>query len=107
MNNESLRLRKKYPHRIPVIAKLAPKSKLPFLDKNKYLVPDDLTIGQFMYVIRKRIKLNPEDAMFFFLEKNVLPPTSAMFVDIYAKHKNTDGFLYLTILEESTFGSHK
>jgi hypothetical protein len=37
-------------------------------------VPADLTVGQFVYVIRKRIKLSPEKAIFVFV-KNVLPPT--------------------------------
>lgn len=40
----------------------------------RYLVPADLTVGQFVYVIRKRIKLSPEKAIFIFV-KNVLPPT--------------------------------
>jgi hypothetical protein len=41
----------------------------------RYLVLADLTIGQFVYVIRKRIKLSSEKAIFIFV-KNVLPPTS-------------------------------
>lgn len=41
---------------------------------HRYLVPSDLTVGQFVYVIRKRIKLSPEKAIFIFV-KNVLPPT--------------------------------
>jgi hypothetical protein len=40
----------------------------------RYLVPADLTIGQFVYVIRKHIKLSSEKAIFIFV-KNVLPPT--------------------------------
>jgi hypothetical protein len=42
----------------------------------RYLVPSDLTVGQFVYVIRKRIKLSPEKAIFIFTS-NVLPPTGA------------------------------
>lgn len=33
-------------------------------------------MGQFVYVIRKRIKVSPEKAIFMFV-KNVLPPTGA------------------------------
>ena len=40
----------------------------------RYLVPADLTVGQFIYVIRKRIKLPPERAIFIFVD-NVIPPT--------------------------------
>ena len=39
---------------IPVIVdKRAGDASLPDIDKKKFLVPTDLTIGQFMYVIRK------------------------------------------------------
>ena len=43
----------------------------------RYLVPADLTVGQFVYVIRKRIKVSPEKAIFMFV-KNVLPPTGML-----------------------------
>ena len=43
----------------------------------RYLVPADLTVGQFVYVIRKRIKVSPEKAIFMFV-KNVLPPTGVL-----------------------------
>lgn len=33
-------------------------------------------MGQFVYVIRKRIKVSPEKAIFMFV-KNVLPPTGS------------------------------
>ena len=40
----------------------------------RYLLPADFTVGQFVYMIRKRIKLSKEKAMFIFVN-NVLPPT--------------------------------
>jgi len=40
-------------------------------------VPADLTVGQFVYVIRKRIKLAPEKAIFVFIN-NFLPPTGEL-----------------------------
>jgi len=43
----------------------------------RYLVPADLTVGQFVYVIRKRIKLSAEKAIFIFVD-NVLPPTGTL-----------------------------
>ncbi|KAG7036126.1 apg-6, partial [Cucurbita argyrosperma subsp. argyrosperma] len=59
----------------------------------RYLVPADLTVGQFVYVIRKRIKLSPEKAIFIFVD-NVLPPTGAIMSAIYEEKKDEDGFLY-------------
>jgi GABA(A) receptor-associated protein len=62
------------------------KSDIATIDKKKYLVPADLTVGQFVYVIRKRIKLSPEKAIFIFVDE-VLPPTAALMSSIYEEHK--------------------
>mmetsp|Transcript_11540 Transcript_11540/g.29355 ORF Transcript_11540/g.29355 Transcript_11540/m.29355 type:complete len:120 (+) Transcript_11540:204-563(+) len=100
---ESLRIREKYPDRIPVIVEKAGRSDIPDIDKKKYLVPGDLTAGQFVYVIRKRIKLSPEKAIFIFVN-NILPPTAALMSSIYEEHKDEDGFLYIVYSGENTFG---
>ncbi|XAR53794.1 hypothetical protein NMG60_11022477 [Bertholletia excelsa] len=103
---ESTRIREKYPDRIPVIVEKAERSDIPDIDKKKYLVPADLTIGQFVYVIRKRIKLSPEKAIFVFV-KNMLPPSAALMSAMYEDNKDEDGFLYITYSGESTFGCAK
>ncbi|RDX66865.1 Autophagy-related protein 8f, partial [Mucuna pruriens] len=90
---EAARIREKYPDRIPVIVEKAERSDIPSIDKKKYLVPADLTVGQFVYVIRKRIKLSAEKAIFIFVD-NVLPPTGAIMSAIYDEKKDEDGFLY-------------
>jgi GABA(A) receptor-associated protein len=66
-----------------VIVEKAPKSRIGELDKKKYLVPSDLTVGQFYFLIRKRVHLRPEDALFFFVN-NVIPPTSATMGSLYS-----------------------
>ncbi|KAI9023241.1 autophagy protein Atg8 ubiquitin like protein [Hyaloraphidium curvatum] len=100
---EAERIRSKYPDRIPCIVERAEKSDIAPIDKKKYLVPSDLTVGQFVYVIRKRIKLSPEKAIFIFVS-NVLPPTNALMSLVYEEHKDDDGFLYITYSGENTFG---
>ncbi|XP_042504725.1 autophagy-related protein 8f-like isoform X1 [Macadamia integrifolia] len=104
---EAARIREKYPDRIPVIVEKAERSDIPNIDKKKrncrYLVPADLTVGQFVYVIRKRIKLSAEKAIFIFVD-NVLPPTGAIMSAIYDEKKDEDGFLYVTYSGENTFG---
>lgn len=101
---EAERIRQKYPDRIPVrlkfdfnfffhsianahlfspsftqvICEKVEKSDIATIDKKKYLVPSDLTVGQFVYVIRKRIKLSPDKAIFIFVNE-VLPPTAGMY----------------------------
>lgn len=39
-------------------------------------------VGQFYFLIRKRIHLRAEDALFFFVN-NVIPPTSATMGQLY------------------------
>lgn len=41
-----------------------------------------LAVGQFYFLIRKRIHLRAEDALFFFVN-NVIPPTSATMGQLY------------------------
>ena len=102
-SQESSKIIAKYPDRVPVIVEKSSSSKLTEIDKKKYLVPSDLTIGQFVYIIRKRIKLPPEQAIFIFI-KGKLPPTSALISSIYAENKDKDGFLYINYAGENTFG---
>lgn len=60
----------------------SPRARVQGLNKNKYLVPSDLTVGQFYFVIRKRILLKPEEALFFFVH-DTIPPTSATMGTLY------------------------
>jgi hypothetical protein len=67
-----------------VIVEKAPKSDVPDIDKKKYLVPSDITVGKFVYEIRKHMNLSPQKAIFLFVGNGVLPPTgscSAFFRD--------------------------
>lgn len=92
-----------HPNKVPVIVERAPSSNVPEIDKNKYLVPGDLTIAQFLALIRKRIKLSNDQALFIYVN-GTLPATSALFSTIYGEHKDEDGFLYVVYTGESSFG---
>lgn len=107
-----------------VIVEKAPKARIGDLDKKKYLVPSDLTVGQFYFLIRKRIHLRPEDALFFFVN-NVIPPTSATMGNLYQvnkpersaekwvsiisvafqEHHEEDFFLYIAYSDENVYGN--
>ena len=103
---EAARIREKYPDRIPVICEREPRSNIPPVDKRKYLIPMDLTVGQFVYVIRKRISIPPEKAIFIFVN-NTLPPTAALMSTVYESHKDQDGFMYMMYSGENTFGAER
>lgn len=104
--SESQRIKDKYPDRIPIICEkslMKNSSTIPNLDKTKYLVPKDLTIGQFIWVIRKRLKLEPSEALCLFANGHMMTSSSTMNV-VYDNHKDVDGFLYLKYCNENTFG---
>ena len=101
--SESEKIRKTYPDKIPIICECVKSTNLK-LDKHKYLVPQDLTVGQFVYVIRKRIKLLPEKALYLFVN-NKLPQTNALVSEVYRNEKSDDGFLYFLAHEETSFGA--
>lgn len=100
------KIQKSHPNHVPIIIEKNPNSKINEIEKFKYLVPQDQTIGQFIYIIRKRIKINENESIFVFV-KNILPRTSDMLKTIYEAHKDTDGFLYLLYSGENTFGKIK
>ncbi len=103
-HDESQRILEKYPNRIPVICETDPNNhSVIHLEKTKYLVPDSLTVGQFIYVLRKQVTLRPEEAVFVMIN-NTLPPTAALMSQIYDNHKDTDGFLYIFFMREASFG---
>ena len=103
ISDEVLKIQERYTDRIPVIVNKNSQSTIADIDKKKYLVPNELTMGQFMYVVRKRIDIAPEQAIYLFVNGN-LPTTSEQMNNIYDKYKSEDGFLYVTYSGENTFG---
>jgi GABA(A) receptor-associated protein len=101
--NESSKIMVKYPSRIPIIVEKFKDCTLNDIDKTKYLVPKDLNMNQFVYVIRKRIKLEPSQSIFLMVNGQLCPsnmPISSIYEDL----SDEDGFLYITYTSENTFG---
>ncbi len=103
--SEARRIIDKYPDRIPVIVEKDPRCKdIPDIDRKKYLVPDDLSMANFMYVIRKRIKLSPEKSLYLFVDGTNMVPTGQLVKTVYEEYSSPDNFLYIIYAGESTFG---
>jgi len=97
---ESANIMKRYPNRIPVIVE----SDSFILDKKKFLVPNGTSISQFLYIIRKRLKIAPESAIFLFFNNNTLLASTTLMSQAYKEHKHMDSFIYCKVTSESTFG---
>nr|CCC91676.1 putative microtubule-associated protein 1A/1B, light chain 3 [Trypanosoma congolense IL3000] len=100
---DAAKVREKHPHHFPVICEKVHNSDIADLDKCKFLVPSDLTVGQFVMVLRKRVQLEAESALFVYINDTVLP-SSAQMADIYTKYKDEDGFLYIKYSGEAALG---
>jgi GABA(A) receptor-associated protein len=127
---ESERIRRRYPDRIPVIVQPSSSSStlsspslfrsftssstsssscheatLTRLENEKFLVPSELSFGQFAYNIRRRLRLRAEHALFFYIGSHGKQPmlSSAMEV-LYNEHKDLDGFMYVCYADEKVFG---
>jgi len=103
--SEFNRIRSKYPDRIPIIIEKTKmnSNNIPDLDKHKFLVPADISLGQFMYVLRQRIKLKSKVAIFLFINDKLIS-TSSLIGEIYNENKHIDNFLYIKYAGENTFG---
>ncbi|KAG6412589.1 hypothetical protein SASPL_125271 [Salvia splendens] len=85
----------KYPDRVPVVAERYSKSDLPEMEKRKFLVPRDMSVGQFIHILAARLRLDPGK-----------PQTTSLIESLYNSSKDDDGFLYMCYSSEKTFGSY-
>ena len=107
------KLRCKYPDRVPIIIEESTNIKL----KNyKYLVPKDINMSQFLYIIRTNMNIDEKQAIFMFVKngnnlnsKNsnkdyILVNLNELIENIYNNFKCEDNFLYIKFGIENTFG---
>ena len=101
------KIKQQYPDKIPIICEKDPKAKMNNIDKTKYLVPNDLNVGQFSFMIRKRLQL-PETEAFFLLAKGKYSITAEMsLIDVYKKYCDSeDGFLYIAYASKEIWGNN-
>nr|XP_056708262.1 microtubule-associated proteins 1A/1B light chain 3C-like [Euleptes europaea] len=104
--SEVASIRIKFPNKLPVILERYPKEKiLPVINKVKFLVPEELTMGQFVSIIRNRMSIGPTQAFYFLADNNrsMVNMSSTMF-EVYSTYKDEDGFLYMTYASQEMFG---
>lgn len=95
-----------YPNKIPIICETRENDlHINKIDKIKFLVEKDLTIGQFMCAIRKNLKVPHERAIYLLINNNIIPPTGDIIGKIYNLYKDPeDSMLYILIGSENFFG---
>jgi GABA(A) receptor-associated protein len=112
---QSEKILSKYPDKCPiylsfdsnVLVKLGKKCNL-----NKYIVTSELTLGQFLAIIRNKINFTPYESLTLFIEEykndklksTIVATNSSTIGELYSKNKDDDGFLYLRLFKENVFG---
>ncbi|XP_044940593.1 microtubule-associated proteins 1A/1B light chain 3C [Mustela putorius furo] len=98
-------IRAKFPNKIPVIVERYPGEKfLPPLDKTKFLVPQELTMTQFLSVVRSRLVLGATEAFYLLVNNKSLVSMSVTMAEVYRDFKDKDGFVYVTYASQEVFG---
>lgn len=95
-DEEAGKLREKYPNRIPVVVNTTGDL---VINRSKYLVPDDLTLGEFTIVLRKRINIKACEAIYMFINGKIYP--SNMHLKTICGENNC---ISISVAKESTFG---
>ena len=100
---EAQRVKKKYPNGVPVVLGRMADSNIAEIDKKKFVVTKTVQVCQFMGVVRGRLSLRPDQAIFLFINGRIPGMTDTM-GSLYEKYGDEDGFLYVTYCGESVYG---
>ena len=92
----------KYINSVPVIVDSNVEN-IQKLDKNKYIVPKDITLGEFIIILRKKLVIKKYESIFLLIN-NTLISSHLTMKEIYDSNKSEDGFLYIIYRFENTFG---
>lgn len=89
--------------RIPCIA--TPKDdRTPTMNNERLLLPEDLTCQQLIHVLRKRVDMKPNQAIFVFCENKIVNGNSTVRELMYSQREHNDGRLYIVYALENVFG---
>jgi GABA(A) receptor-associated protein len=102
--DECNKILKKYGDRVPIICEKDNRISGFDLDKKKYLVSKNLLFGQFIYIIRQRLNLNDNTALFLIINNAIIPSNTSYLGTIYDEFKDMDGYLYIKYSFENVFG---
>ena len=105
IRNEVDVIKQQYPGYIPIIVRTRKNDKGIVLTKSKFLVTNEITLAQFLVILRKKISdINSTESIFLLIDNTMAPVTLTM-ASIYKEKKDKDtDMLFITVCKENTFG---
>ena len=101
---ESLTICGFWPDKLPLILEKDKRSKMSNLPKPKILCPKEFSVLQFLVFMRKKMNLPHKSGFFVMVNGGEVLSGDKMMIDIYQRHCDRDGFLYLTYGEHEVYG---
>ena len=99
------KIKSEYPEKVPIIIERAKNCTINKIIKTKYILTNTLTMAEFIKIIRGKLEIEPERALFFLVNGKNTVSTNDSLGQIYDVYKDKeDGFLYMTYSEEVVYG---
>lgn len=70
----------------------------------KILPQDSHTVSIILIPLRKKMKIHSTDSIYLFINSKIIPNSTDKILDLYNEYKDEDGFLYMDVRQENTFG---
>jgi hypothetical protein len=96
----SRKIKEKYPECVPILIDIP--SRVAY--RKKYIVGRESPLSRLILSIRDENNLAVEEGIYLMSNNTLLMP-SRFIEQIYKSHANEDGFLYITVMVENTFGN--
>lgn len=97
------RLKIKYPDRVAILVDRSRNCNIQ-LSRNKFMTPSSYSFAQFLCMLRKKFKVQPEIGLFWFVNGSLV---SAHMIcgQIFEEYKSPDDTVVFEYMMEPTFGS--
>ena len=103
--NQYRKILENHPDKVPVILERDKKCTINKTIKTKYILSQEVTMAEFVNIIREKLDLKPDRALFFLVNGKHSVTMTDELGGIYQKYKDEeDGFLYMSYSEEIVYG---